>query len=308
MIPGPLSLGCAPIGNLYRTVADEEVAALVDLAFARGVTLFDTAPHYGYGLSETRLGVALAGRPRDAYLLSSKVGRVLEPVDPTTAEADDIFVATPPVRSAFDFSADGVRRSLDASLERLGVDRLDVAHVHDPDDHLDEAIGSAYPALVRLREEGIVGAVGLGTNHAAVADAVLDRVDLDWVLLAGRLTLLDGSGAALLDRCAERGVRVLAAGVFISGLLADPRPDAHFHYEPVAPDVLARARALAEVCAGFGTTLAAAALQRPARHPAVTSVLVGAASAGELALDLDLAATPLPDALWPALAAAGADV
>lgn len=306
---GPLSLGCAPLGDLYRRVTDEEVADLVDLAFARGVRCFDTAPHYGYGRSEARLGAALAGRPRHSFVVSTKVGRDLRPVAevPHLVDPHDIFVDPPPVRSVFAFSADAVRRQVETSLERLGLDRLDLVHVHDPDDHLDEAVAGAYPALVRLRDEGVVGAIGLGTNHAWVGEHVLERVDLDWVLLAGRVTLLDASGAErLLPACADRGVGVLAAGVFNSGLLADPRPGAPFHYAPAPPDVLARAQRLAEVCRAHGTTLAAAALHRPTREPAVASVLVGASTAAELAEDLDLLAAPLPDALWPALTAAGA--
>ncbi len=308
LAPGPLSLGCAPIGNLFRPVPPDDVGELIDVALGRGVRLFDTAPHYGYGLSETRLGRALASHPRDAYLLATKVGRSLVPVAEVGADPDDIFVDAPPVRSSFDFSHDAVLRQVEASLDRLGVDRIDLLHVHDPDDHLDEAVAGAYPALLRLRDEGVIGAVGLGTNHASVGSAVLDRVDLDWLLLAGRLTLLDDSGATLLDRCAARGVDVLAAGVFNSGVLAAPEAEAHFHYAPVPDDVLARARRLADVCAAHGTTLAAAALQRPALHPAVTTTLVGAASAAELTTDLDLLATPVPGALWDALRAAGAAV
>jgi D-threo-aldose 1-dehydrogenase len=304
--PGPLGLGCAPMGNLYRPVSDDEVAALVDAAFDLGIRLFDTAPHYGYGLSEARLGAALRGRPRDEYLLATKVGRLLVPVD--GPDDGDIFVDTPPVRSSFDFSHDGILRSIEASLERLGVDRIDVAHVHDPDDHLDQAIDEAYPALLRLCDEGVIGAIGLGTNHAWVGEAILDRVDLDRLLLAGRLTLLDDSGAALLVRCAERGVSVMAAGVFNSGLLADPTPGAHFHYEVAPPEVVARAERLAAVCRDHGTTLAAAAIQRPRRHPAVTTVLVGASNAAELATDADLFDDALPDDLWLDLRAAGAAV
>lgn len=307
--PGPLSLGCAPMGNLYRVVTDDQVHGLVDVAFERGVTLFDTAPHYGYGLSETRLGAALRGRPRNGYLLATKVGRLLVPVDEVdTTDAHEIFVDPPPLRSQFDFSHDGVLRSIEASLERLGVDRIDLLHVHDPDDHLDEAIAGAYPALLRLRDEGVIGAVGLGTNHAWVGDAVLDRVDLDWLLLAGRVTLLDSSGLPLLDRCLERGVSVLAAGVFNSGVLANPTAGAAFHYAAAPPDVLALAQRLTEVCESFGTTLAAAALHRPTLHPAVATVLVGASSPSELLTDLGLLAVPPPDGLWAALRACGARV
>ncbi|MFV0317894.1 MAG: aldo/keto reductase [Microthrixaceae bacterium] len=306
--PGGLSLGCAPMGNLYRKVPDDDVAAVVHTAFERGVNLFDTAPHYGYGLSESRLGAALAGRPRDDYLLATKVGRLLLPVDQVGETDGDIFVGTPPVRSSFDFSADGVRRSLEESLGRLGVDRVDIVHVHDPEDHLEQAITEAYPALLGLRDEGVIDAVGLGTNFAEVAGAVLSRVDLDCILLAGRVTLLDDSGIAVLDRCAERNVSVFAAGVFNSGILADPSDGAHFHYEPASEEVLDRARTLQAVCEAHGTTVAAAALGRPRLHPAVATVVVGAADAAELSADLDLAEAELPEDLWGSLRAAGAAV
>lgn len=179
---GRLGLGGAPLGNLYRAVDEDTATATVDAAWDRGVRLFDTAPLYGHGLSETRLGAALARRPRDEYVLATKVGRLLVP----GAEPGTIFADLPPVRPAFDFSADGVRRSLEASLERLGTDRVDVLHVHDPEDHLDQAEAEAFPALIVLRDEGVIGAVGLGTNFPSVVARFVGRVDLDVVLLAGR--------------------------------------------------------------------------------------------------------------------------
>jgi D-threo-aldose 1-dehydrogenase len=298
---GGLGLGCAPLGNLYRAVDDEVAAATVDAAWDRGVRLFDTAPLYGHGLSEARLGAALAARPRDEYLLATKVGRLLVP-GPTPD--DSIFAATPPVVPVFDFSADGVRRSVDESLERLGLDRIDLLHVHDPEDHLDRAEAEAFPALLRLRDEGVIGAVGVGTNFAAVAARFVGRVDLDCVLLAGRCTLLDRTGPAVVfDACVEHGVRVIAAGVFNSGVLAAPGPGAHFDYAPAPPDVLSRAERLRATCASFGVPLAAAAVQFPLRHPAVDTVLVGAQSPAEIREDADLLDVAIPDDLWPALAA-----
>ena len=299
---GPFSLGCAALGNLYEAVSDDDVQGCVDAAWDRGVRLFDTAPLYGHGLSESRLGAALHARRRDDYLLATKVGRVLVPVDDPSAEAPTIFADIPAVRPVFDFSADGVRRSIDASLERLGLDRIDLLHVHDPDDHLDEAVSGAYGALLRLREEGVVQAIGLGTNHAWVAAHLIERVDLDWLLLAGRCTLLDQSGPAeVFSRCVDRGVRVLAAGVFNSGVLAAPGPDARFDYAPAPPAVLERVADIAAVCAEHGVPLAAAALQLPLRHLAVTSVLVGARSAAEVAEDHELLRFPIPEALWEEL-------
>jgi D-threo-aldose 1-dehydrogenase len=298
---GRLALGCAPLGNLFSEVGDDAAAATVDAAWERGVRLFDTAPLYGHGLSEARLGAALAGRPREEYLVATKVGRLLVP-DGGTAPPPTIFSRTPPVHPVFDFTADGVLRSVEASLERLGLDRVDLLHVHDPDDHLDDAERGAFPALLRLRDEGVVRAIGLGTNHAEVAARFVGRVDLDWLLLAGRCTLLDRSGPAVVfDACAEHGVRVLAAGVFNSGVLAAPGPDATFHYAPAPPEVLARVEALAGTCASFGVPLAAAALQLPFRYPAVDAVLVGARTPAEVHEDADLLELDLPAELWAAL-------
>jgi D-threo-aldose 1-dehydrogenase len=299
---GRLSLGCAAFGNLYEVVTDEAVQATVDTAWDRGVRLFDTAPLYGHGRSEERLGQALRERPRDAYVLASKVGRLLVPVAPAAPPEPTIFADLPPVAPVFDFSADGVRRSLDASLERLGVDRIDLVHVHDPDDHLDEAVGAAFPALLRLREEGVVSAIGLGTNHAWVAAHVLERVDLDWLLLAGRCTLLDRSGPdEVLDECEARGVRVQAAGVFNSGVLATPSATATFHYARVPAEVLARVERIEATCARHAVPLAAAALQFPLRFAAVRTVLVGARSGAEIGEDADLLDHPIPDELWDEL-------
>jgi len=302
---GRIGLGGAALGNLYDAVADDEADATVSAAWDRGIRLFDTAPLYGHGLSEQRLGRALAGRPRDEVVLSSKVGRVLVP--DATAVDGSIFVDVPPLAPQFDFSPAGVEASLTASLERLGTDRLDIVHVHDPDDHLDQAVAEAYPELARWRDEGVCGAVGLGTNHVATAHRVLDHVELDWLLLAGRYTLLDRSGADVLDRCLERGVRVIAAGVFNSGLLAHPVDGAPFDYAPAPAHLVERAQRLADVCERHGATLAAAALQLPLRDPAVALVLPGARSAAEVHADVDLLERRLPEELWEALDRALAD-
>lgn len=294
-------LGCAALGNLYSPVTEADARATVDAAWDRGIRFFDTAPLYGHGLSESRLGRALAGRPRDELVLCSKVGRVLVPADDP---GDTIFADVPAVRPEFDLSAAGVEASLTASLDRLGVDRLDVVHLHDPDDHLEQAVAETYPALDGWKDKGVVGAIGLGTNHPDTASFVLDHVVVDWLLLAGRYTLLDQSGLDVLDRCAALGVRVIAAGVFNSGLLADPVDGAHYFYETAPADVVARAQRLAAVCAEFDVPLAAAAVQFPLRHPAVSVVLPGARSADEITTDLDLLDLPIPDDLWPALEAA----
>ena len=299
---GRLALGCAPLGNLYEPVSDEDAEATVDAAWDRGVRLFDTAPLYGHGLSETRVGRALARWPRDQYLLATKVGRRLVPLGPAEEPEPSLFADIPPVRPVFDFSRDGVLRSVEGSLERLGLDRIDLLHVHDPDDHLDEAEVGAFPALVELREEGVVRAIGLGTNLASVANRFVGRVDLDWLLLAGCCTLLERSGPdEVFDRCVEHQVRVLAAGVFNSGVLAAPSESATFHYEPVTGDVLQRVREMEAACTTHGIPLAAAAIQHPLRCPGVDTVLVGARSAAEIADDADLLDIEVPAELWASL-------
>jgi D-threo-aldose 1-dehydrogenase len=303
---GRLGLGCAPLGNLYRATSDEAAQATVDAAWEAGIRLFDTAPLYGHGVSERRTGAALRTRPRHEYVLATKVGRLLVPDAPGTAAAPTIFEDLPPVHPVFDYSRDGVLRSVEESLERLGTDRIDLLHVHDPDDHIDEALDGAYPAIVQLRDEGVVAAIGLGTNWAHVAERFVGRADLDWLLLAGRHTLLEQTGtAALLARCEEHSVRVLAAGVLNSGILADPSPGARYDYGPATAEQLARAQEMAEVCAAHGVPLAAAAVQFPLRHPAVSMVLVGAASAAEVAEDAALLGHPIPDACWADLAELG---
>jgi D-threo-aldose 1-dehydrogenase len=306
---GRLGLGCAPLGNLYRATTDEAAQATVDAAWDAGVRLFDTAPLYGHGLSEQRTGMALRGRRRDEYVLATKVGRLLVPDGPGHRVDPTIFEAIPPVHPVFDYSHDGVLRSVEESLGRLGTDRIDLLHVHDPDDHIDEALAGAYPALVRLRDEGVVGAVGLGTNWAHVAERFVGVVDLDWLLLAGRHTLLEQTGtAALLARCQDHGVTVLAAAVLNSGILADPSPGARYDYGPAPAEVLERAQRLAAACATHDVPLAAAALQFPLRHPAVPMVLVGAGTADEVAEDAALLDHPIPDACWADLAALGVPV
>lgn len=292
-----IGLGCAALGNLYETVSDDEAAATVSTAWERGVRFFDTAPLYGHGLSETRLGRALAGRPRHEYRLASKVGRVLDP-DPDPVHGT-IFADAPPYRPVQDYSAAGVCRSVEESLRRLGTDHLDIAHIHDPDDHLEQAVHEAGPALIRLRDEGVVGAIGVGTNHASVAMHLAERLDLDWVLLAGRYTLLDRSGAeTLLPYCDDHDIGVVAGGVFNSGVLASAPGAGHFHYEPASREVDARVAALRERTARWNVPLPAAAIAFPARHPAVDIVLVGPRSVQELEDDLDWAASPIPPDLW----------
>ena len=297
-----LGLGTAPLGNLFTAVSDEQAAATVAAAWRAGVRTFDTAPQYGHGLAEVRLGRALASLPREEFVLSSKVGRLLRRTDGVRSPSS--FVDIPDVDPVFDFTRDGVLRSLEESLTRLGVDRLDVVHVHDPDDFEALALSDAFPALLALRDQGVIGRVGCGMNQFEMLSRFVDRVDLDCVLLAGRWTLLDRSGEPLLDQCADRGVQVVVGGVFNSGLLAQPTPGATFDYTAAPDHLLAAARRLQQVCDSAEVALPAAAVQFALRHPAVHTVLVGARSPEEIEADVSYWRTSLPDELWPRLEAA----
>ncbi|MEV7228064.1 aldo/keto reductase [Polymorphospora sp. NPDC051019] len=291
-----LGLGLAPIGGLFTPVGDDVARATVDTAWEHGLRLFDTAPLYGAGRSERRAGAALSGRPRAEFAISTKVGRRL--VSGGTAEQP--FWAEPTgLDPVFDFSYAGTMRSYAESLDRLGLDRIDIAHTHDPDQHFTEAVAGAYPALAELRERGAVGAVGAGMNQAPMLADLVRATDLDCVLLAGRYTLLDQSGLAeLLPLCHERGVAVLAAGVYNSGLLADPRPGAPYDYAPAPPDLVDRALALRDVCRRHRVPLRAAAIRFPLGHPAVTSVVVGARSPDEVADAVAMFGWEIPGAFW----------
>lgn len=308
---GRLGFGAASIGNLYREVADADAEAALAAAWAGGIRYYDTAPHYGLGLSERRLGEFLRARPRDEYLVSTKVGRVLEP-NPDDDGGDDLaFEYAVPNRMVrrFDPSEAGVRRSLDDSLARLGLDRVDIAYLHDPDVYdLDRGLAEGLPALAKLRDEGVVGAIGIGTNSAEAAVRAVREGDVDLVMIAGRYTLLEQPALAeLLPLCEERGVGVVAVGVFNSGLLATASPDegARYDYAAVPSDVLARARRLAEACAAEGVELPVAAIQYPLRHPAVRSVVVGSARASSVEQNLARIAEPLPEGFWARLAEQG---
>lgn len=305
-----LAFGAAALGNLYTPVDPEQAAATVDAAWDAGVRYFDTAPHYGLGLSEQRLGAALRTRPRDAYTLSTKVGRLLRPGPPPGAStADDLahgFAVPADRHRIWDFRADGVRRSIEDSLHRLGLDRIDVAYLHDPDEHAEQALTEAYPALEQLRAEGVLGAIGIGMNQSALPARFLRDTDVDAVLLAGRYTLLEHEGAAeLLPEAAARGRSVVIGGVFNSGLLADPRPDATFHYHRVPPPVLDRALRMRTIAEQHGVPLRAVALHFPYGHEAVASVLSGARSPAEVRDAATLLQLPLPTALWTDLRTEG---
>ncbi|MFL6112822.1 MAG: aldo/keto reductase [Catenulispora sp.] len=291
-----LALGGAGLGNLFTAVSEEAARAALDAAWDAGIRVFDTAPHYGLGLSERRFGAALRGRR--GFALSTKVGRILEPVAEPQGTDPEGFAVPAAFRRVSDYSADGVRRSLEASLERLGVDHIDIALIHDADDHADQALNEAFPALAKLRDEGVLGAVGVGMNQSEIPLRFVRETDIDVVLLAGRYSLLDRSGTELLDAAAERGVGIMIGGVFNSGLLVDPKPTSTYDYRAVAPGVLAEALRLKEICARHDVPLRAAALQFPYRHPAVKSVLIGPRSPEEVRDCVAMARLPIPDALW----------
>lgn len=301
-----LGLGCAQLGNLYVELDDRAATAIVDRAWSVGVRLFDTAPHYGLGLSESRLGAALRGRPRHEYLVSTKVGRRLERgIGPLVADPGGFKVTSDRTR-VVDFSAGGVRETLYSSLERLGVDHVDIALLHDPQMDPENAIGPGLTALHRLRDEGVVRRVGVGTSDVGLMRRFVVEQDLDTVLVAGRLTLLNQeAGGELMEACATRGVEVLNAGVFNSGVLAASEPDAHamYEYKPAGEDILKRARRLRNICRGFGIPLAAAALQYGFREAPVSAVVVGAESPVQIEETARLAEVEIPGGFWEALIA-----
>jgi D-threo-aldose 1-dehydrogenase len=304
-----LGLGAAQLGNLYRATTDDEASATVDAAWRAGIRYFDTAPHYGVGLSERRLGEQLRAYRRDEYCVSTKVGRLLVPSPETAHERDTqgFDVAADP-RRVWDFSRDGILRSVEASLERMGLDRFDILYLHDPDDFFEQASNEGIAALIELREQGVVSAVGAGMNHAAPLAELIRRADVDLVMCAGRFSLLDGSALIeLLPLAIERAVSVVVAGVFNSGLLSRDRPtsDALFDYVAAPADLIARARHIADICEMHGCTLPAAAIAYVLRHPAVTSVVIGARTDDQVVDNVGRYLSTIPDLLWSDLASEG---
>ncbi len=296
-----LGFGAAPIAGLYRAVDEATARATIDAAWEGGIRYFDTAPHYGLGLSERRLGEALRDRPRDDVVVSSKVGRLLVARIPRMPRDDDLFDVPGDLTRRRDYSRDGILRSLDATMQRTGLDRVDVLYLHDPDEHWREAVELAVPTLVELREAGVVGAIGVGMNQFAMLARFIRQTDIDVVMLAGRYTLLEqGAADDLLPTALEQSRSVVVAAVFNSGLLARAEvPDtATYDYQQASPAVRARARLLAAVCREHGTTLPAAAIHFPLRHPAVASVVVGMRSPEEVHHNLAAHAQHVPDELW----------
>ncbi|MEU7800885.1 aldo/keto reductase [Micromonospora arborensis] len=304
-----LGFGAAQGGNLYRTTTDEEFASAVDAAWEAGIRYFDTAPHYGLGLSERRLGAALRQRPRDEYVVSTKVGRLLVPSPQDAHRRDsDGFDVPASHRRVWDFSRDGILRSIEASLGRTGLDRIDVAYLHDPDDHWEQAAHEAVPALIDLRDQGVVGAIGAGMNQSSMLARFVRETDVDVMMCAGRYTLLEqGAADDLLPVAENRGVGVVIAGVYNSGLLSQDRPpaDAVYNYQQAPAELIERARRIAAVCETYGVTLPQAALAFVRRHPAVVSTVVGVRNEAQVAETVRRSAVAVPEELWDALAAAG---
>ena len=313
-----MGFGSAPIGNLYRAVPDAEVDALLDLAWQGGLRYYDTAPLYGLGLAETRLNRFLRDKPRDAYVLSSKIGRLLRPCAPDQRDGIGKWFDVPARQEVYDYGYDATLRSLEFSLERLGVDRIDILYAHDLDlfNHgtpdalqarLDEFMAGGYRALCDLRDQGVIAAFGAGVNEWQPAQWLAERGDFDLFLLAGRYTLLEQEALeTFLPLCETRGIGIVIGGPYNSGILATgPRPGAFYNYDPAPPEILDRVARIEGICADHGTRLVDAAFHFPLRHPAVVSVIPGGQGVDEMQSNLDACAAAIPAALWDALKAAG---
>ncbi|TDD46446.1 aldo/keto reductase [Nonomuraea terrae] len=302
-----LGFGGGPLGGLFAPLTDDAAAEALAAAWEGGIRYFDTSPHYGIGHSERRIGEFLRQVPREQYVLSTKVGRLLLPQDPA-GRMDEFFQVPATHRRVWDFSRDGIRRSVEDSLTRLGVDRIDLLFLHDAEEHFETALRDGYPALAELRAEGVVGAIGAGMYDTRMLTRLVREADVDAVMLSGYYTLLEQSALGdLLPACAERGVSILAASIFNSGVLATPRPgpDARFEYRPASEEVLRRAHRIADVCEAHGVTLPEAAMAFPLRHPAVAGIVVGMRSAEEARRNLAAFTRQVPERLWTDLVAAG---
>lgn len=328
-----LGFGMAPLGGLYAAVSDEDAAQTLDHAWDMGIRYYDVAPLYGYGQAEARLGRLLQTKPRDEFVISTKVGRLLYPLDEVIANpsldrdwqrlgsvtgiggADDepdeglndwYYRGVPDVRPVYDYSYDGVMRSIEASLKRTGLDRLDILWIHDPDAHWEQAIGGAYPALAELRSQGVVTAIGAGMNQAEMLTRFAREGDFDAFMCAGRYTLLDQRALEeLLPVCVEKNIGIVIAGVMNSGLLANPSPESHFDYAPAPKEWIDRALRLKTVCDRNDVPLRAAALQFVFAHPAVVTVVAGVRKVSHLDDTAAMMQVPIPDALWEELRAEG---
>ncbi len=313
-----LGFGAAPIGNLYRAISESDAQAILTRAWEAGVRYFDTAPLYGLGLSETRLNHFLRGKPRDSYILSTKIGRHLRPCPPDQRDGIGKWFEVPARQEVYDYSYDGVMRSLDSSLERTGLDRIDVLYAHDLDiaNHrsqsgldakLSEFMSGGYRALIELRDQGVIKAFGAGVNEWQPCQWLLERGDFDLFLLAGRYTLLEQAPlTSFLPLATKRGVGIVIGGPYNSGILATgPKPGAFYNYDPAPEAILARVTALQTACQAHGVRLVDAAFQFPLRHPAVVSIIPGGQGVAEMDSNITAAQTKIPPALWADLKAQG---
>ena len=297
-----LGLGGAPLGGLDKDIAEETATTTVRRALELGINFIDTAPLYGHGKSELRLGRALAGCPCHSYVLATKVGRVLEPEDPSKVESI-WFENLPPFIPVFDFSYDGVMRSFEESLKRLNLDRVDVLHIHDPDDAYDEALLGAYHALDKLRSQGVIGAVGAGMNQWEMPARFAREANFDCFLLAGSYTLIDHTSLKeLLPLCLKKGISIIIGGPYNSGILATgAQPGAKFNYAEAPPELIEKVRQIEGICARYAVPLRAAALQFPLAHPAVATVIPGARAVAEVEENFRLMSHPIPPEFWAEL-------
>jgi D-threo-aldose 1-dehydrogenase len=298
-----VGLGTAALGNFQQAISDDQAVGVIDRALAVGIRYLDTAPLYGHGLGERRIGRAVAKTPRENLIVSTKVGRLLRAgAPPDESQYHDgipYYRDVPSAGPMWDFSYDGIRRSVEESMQRTGLARFDVLHLHDPDNHLSEAGSTGYRSLRDLKAEGAVQAIGAGMNNSRALAGLVRACELDLVLLAGRYTLLDQAAMKdLMPLCEQRGVSVVIGGVFNSGILVDPIAGAHFNYRPADDDVLAKASAIKAICRKHDVPIAAAALQFPLAHPRVCTVLVGPRAIDELETDLSLFDVEIPPQLW----------
>jgi len=313
-----LGFGAAPLGNLYRPMTEKEARATLDAAWAAGCRHYDTAPIYGLGLSETRLNGFLRAKPRDAFVISTKVGRLLHLCRPEDRSFPAGFFETPSRRESFDYGYDGVMRSLEFSLERLGLDRIDIVYAHDVDVHthgsreasdarVREFMSGGYKALAKLRDSGAIQAIGVGINEWEVAETLARAGDFDVFLLAGRYTLLEQEALqSFLPYCVDKKIGVVIGGPFNSGILATgPKHGAHYNYRQAPPAVLERVRRIETICKAYGVKLAEAALRFPLSHPAIVSVIPGGQKPSEVRRNAEMLNAKIPPAMWRALKAEG---
>lgn len=311
--PTRLAFGGGPIGNMFAPIPEPDADHALQTAWDLGIRLFDTAPFYGYGLSEQRVGRMLADKPRDEVVVTTKVGKLLREDATVKAEqhagpgGTNMFQGAPDLNVEYDYSGEGVKRSLEESLERLGLERVDALNVHDPEEFVEEALDGALPALAELRSQGVISSIGVGINHADVLERFVRNADLDAVLLAGRYSLLDQSAldTGLFDAVRTNDVGIMLGGVYNSGILAKPEPGATFNYTTAPEELIERAKAIQAVCDRYDVPLMAAAIQFPLANPAVSLVLTGVRSAAEIEQNVQMFNHPIPTELWQELRAEG---